>query len=64
MPPNIGPSNLSSLLKIKFTKNVTLAQVFPCILLVQFIYLISPQVETLPKLIPAGTKCQNNKQQP
>ena len=27
-------------------------------------YLVSPEVETLPKLIPAGTKRQNNKQQP
>ena len=32
-PPNIGPSNLSSLENIKFTKNVTLSQVFLCILL-------------------------------
>ena len=49
--------------RIKFTKNVTFLQVFSCILLVQFIYLVSPEVETLPKLIPAGTKSQNIKQQ-
>ena len=30
----------------------------------QFIYLVSLQVETLPKLIPENTKRQNNKQQP
>ena len=35
-----------------------------CILLVQFIYLVSLQVEALPQLISADTKCQNNKQQP
>ena len=34
---NIGPSNLSDLQNINFTKNVTLTQVFSCILLVQFI---------------------------
>ena len=60
-PPNMQPS-LSDLRNIKFTKNVSLPQVFSCILLAQFIYLVSPQVETLSKLIPAGTKCQNNKQ--
>ena len=48
----------------RFTKNVTLPQVFSCILLVQFIYISSPEVETLYKLIPAGTKCRNNKKQP
>ena len=40
-PPNIGLSNLSSLWNIKFTKNVTLPQVFSCILLAQSIYLVS-----------------------
>ena len=45
-------------------KNVSLPQVFSCILLVQLMYLASSLVETLPKLIPAGTKRQNNKQQP
>ena len=40
--PNIGPLNLSSLRNIKFPKNVSLPQVFSCILLVQFIYLVSP----------------------
>ena len=39
---NIEPSNLSSLCNIKFIKNVTLPQVFSCIMLVQFIYLVSP----------------------
>ena len=34
----------------KFTKNVALPQVFSCILLVQFIYLVYPEVETLPEL--------------
>ena len=34
--PNIGPPHLSSLR----TKNITLLQVFSCILLVQFIYLV------------------------
>ena len=29
----------------------------------EFIYLVSPYVETLSKLIPASTKRQNNKQQ-
>ena len=42
---------LSSLRIIKFTKNVTLPQVFWCILLVQFIYYFT-------KLISAGTKCR------
>ena len=28
--PNIGPSNLSNLLDIKLTKNITLRQVFSC----------------------------------
>ena len=51
-PLNIDPSNLSSLLNIKFIKNVTLPQVFSCILLKQVIQLVSPSVETLPKLIP------------
>ena len=40
-PPNIGPSNLSSLWNIKFTKNVTLPHMFSCILLAQSIYLVS-----------------------
>ena len=30
----------------------------------QFIYLVSPLLKTLPKLIPTGTKIQNNKQKP
>ena len=49
--PNIGPSDLSSLRIIKFTKSATLPQVFSCILLVQF-----TSFETLPKLISTGTK--------
>ena len=61
-PTYIGPSNLSSLQNFKFNKNVTLPQVFSCILLVQYIYLVSPEVETLPKWILAGTKRQSNKQ--
>ena len=57
-PPNIGPSNLPSLRNNMFTKNVTLPQVFSCISPVQFIYLVSPKVETFHKLIPASTKRQ------
>ena len=41
LPPNIGPSSLSSLQNIKFARGITLHQVFSCILLVQFIYLWS-----------------------
>ena len=41
LPPNIGPSSLSSLQNIKFAKGITFHQVFSCILLVLFIYLWS-----------------------
>ena len=39
--PNIAPSNFSSLRNIKFTKIVTLSQAFSCVLLLQFICLVS-----------------------
>ena len=66
MPPQILAHQIcqSRLLNIKFTKNATLPRLFSWILLVQIISLVSAQVENLPKLIPAGTKHQNNKQQP
>ena len=60
LPPPLtkGPSNFSSLVKIKFTKNFTLPQVFSCIFLVQFIYPFSPYVEILPKFIAEGTEIE------
>ena len=63
IPPNIGPSNFWSLLNINFIKNVFVPQVFSCILLVQFIYLVSSWVEILPILIPEDIKHHSNKQQ-
>ena len=63
-PRNISPGNFSSLLNIKFTKNVTLLQVFLCILLVQFIYLVSPKVENVPKLVPGETTVRTTSNNP
>ena len=62
-PPEYRP-NLSSVLNIKFTKNDSSASVFMHFARAIYLPSFSTSGNTFHKLIPAGTRPQNNKQQP
>ena len=64
LPPPEHRPNLSCVLNIKFTKNDSSASVFMHFARAIYLPSFSTSGNTLPKLIPAGTRCQNNKEQP